>query len=74
MKNKTATLSGIIGTTITLLTYIVYILINTDVISLVDDEWDYEKQQEVYRAFNITMNILGAFSSFTLMLFFPDTP
>ena len=44
MKIKTATLLGIIGTTITLLTYIVYILINTDVISLVNDEWDYEKQ------------------------------
>lgn len=70
MKIKTATLLGIIGTTITLLTYIVYILINTDVISLVNDEWDYDKQQEVYRTFNIIMNILGAFSSFTLMLFF----
>lgn len=70
MKIKSATLLGLVGSIVTLLTYIFYLLLNTGVISLVNDEWDYEKQQNIYKGFNIFINILGAFSAFSLMMFF----
>jgi hypothetical protein len=70
MKIKTATLLGMIGATITLVLDIFYIMLNTKVVSLVNEEWDYEKQEHFYMIFNTSINLLSTFSAFTLLLFF----
>ena len=70
MKIKTATLLGMIGAIISLCQYLFYLLLNSKAISLVNEDWDYEKKEQVYLAFNVTNNILSAFSSLTLMMFF----
>lgn len=70
MKIKNATLLGMIGAIISLCQYFVFILINMKVISLTNESWDYEKQRQVFLMFNITMNVLNAFSAFTFLTFF----
>jgi len=70
MKIKTATLLGMIGAIISLCQYLFYLLLNSKAISLVNEDWDYEKKEQVYLAFNVTNNILSAFSALTLMMFF----
>lgn len=70
MKIKTVTLLGMIGAIISLCQCLFYLLLNSKAISLVNEEWDYEKREQVYLAFNVTNNILSAFSALTLMLFF----
>ena len=41
MNIKSATKFGLIGAVITIVTYIVFILLNTEVISLVNEDWNY---------------------------------
>lgn len=61
---------GLVGAILTIITYVVYILINTEIISLVNDEWDSEKQNLIYKSFNVIMNILGLISASSLATFF----
>ena len=70
MKIKTATLLGMIGAITSLVLNAFYVLLNTKMISLVNEEWDYEKQEQFYMVFNTTINILNAFSALTLVIFF----
>ncbi len=70
MKIKTATLLGMIGAIISLCQYLFYLLLNSKAISLVNEDWDYEKKEQVYLAVNVTNDILSAFSALTLMMFF----
>lgn len=70
MSIKTATKFGMIGAIITIITYVIYILLNTETISLVDKDWDYEKRNQVYETFNIIMNLCGLFSASSLATFF----
>lgn len=70
MNIKSATKFGLIGAVITIVTYIVFILLNTEVISLVNEDWNYEKQNQVYKAYNIVMNLLGLISAISLATFF----
>lgn len=70
MNIKSATMFGLVGAILTIVTYVVYILINTEVISLVSEDWDYEKQNQVYKTFHVIMNILGLISASSLATFF----
>ena len=70
MNIKSATKFGLIGAVITIVTYIVFILLNTEVISLVNEDWNYEKQNQVYKEYNIVMNLLGWISAISLATFF----
>lgn len=70
MNIKSATKFGLIGAVIAIVTYIVFILHNTEVISLVNEDWDYEKQNQVYKAYNIVMNLLRLISAISLATFF----
>lgn len=70
MSIKTATKFGMIGAIITIFTYIIYILLNTETISLIDENWDYEKRNQVYEMFNVIMNLCGLFSASSLATFF----
>lgn len=70
MKIKTATLLGMIGAIISLCQFLFHLLLNSKAISLVNEEWDYEKREQVYLALNVTHSILSAFSALTLMMFF----
>lgn len=70
MNIKSATMFGLVGAILTIITYVVYILINTEIISLVNDEWDSEKQNLIYKSFNVIMNILGLISASSLATFF----
>ena len=61
---------GLVGAILTIISHVVYIVINTGIISLVNEDWDYEKQKQVYTTFNVIMNILGLISASSLATFF----
>ena len=70
MNIKTATKIGLVGAIFTIITYVIFILLNTEVISLVDENWDYEKTKQFYNTFNVFMNLLGLASACSLATFF----
>ena len=70
MNIKSATKLGFIGTIVTIITCIIVLLLNTEVISLVNDDWDYDKREQVMTIFNATMNLCGIFSASSLATFF----
>lgn len=70
MSIKSATMFGLVGAILTIITYVIFILINTDVISLQNDALDYEEQEKIYRTYNVIMNICGLFSASSLATFF----
>ena len=61
---------GLVGAILTIISSVVYIFINTGIISLVNEDWDYEKQNQVYTTFNVIMNILGLIPASSLATFF----
>lgn len=70
MNIKSATKFGLIGAVITIVIYIVLILLNIEVVSLVNEDWDYETREQVYKAYNIVMNLLSLISAISLATFF----
>ena len=70
MKIKSATLLGLIGAIISIALGVFYILLNTEAITLVPEDMDYKKSQEIYKVVNVVTNLCSIFSSFTLAIFF----
>ena len=70
MSIKTATKLGLVGASLTIITSIISLLVSTGLISLVNEDWDYEKIHQVYMIYQVVMNICYLFSVSTLATFF----
>ena len=70
MKIKTATFLGMIGAIISIVLYLLYILLNSEVITLIPEDMDYEESEHIYTVFNLIINSCSMFSALTLAIFF----
>lgn len=70
MKIKSATLLGLIGAIVSIALGVFYILLNTEAITLVPEDMDYEQSEQIYKVVNVVINLCTIFSSFTLAIFF----
>ena len=70
MNIKTATKFGLVGACLTIFIYLISLLRDTELISLFNEDWDYEKQVQVFTIYNVVMNICGLFSASSLATFF----
>ena len=70
MKIKSATLLGMIGAIISLALYVFFFLLNIEAITLISEEMDYEKSQQIYKVLNVASNLCQILSALTLVIFF----
>lgn len=70
MNIKSATKFGLVGAIINIIIFAFFILLNAEIITLVDESWDYEKQNQVNKTFYSIVNALQMLSSLSLAVFF----